>query len=632
MTWLLPLGFLGLAGVIALIVIYIIKPNYQNKYISSTYVWRLSLKYRKKRLPLNKLNNILQFLCQCLILTICGLLLAQPVIVSEKVGDENEKVIIIDASASMLMVDAGTTRFDRAVDHARVLAEDTFEKGGVVTIIYADAEAEFLAQRHAAENADELYAMLDALLVAEEKASYTSADLKGAAVLAEEVLRYNSEAQVYLLTGTTYVEKHGIIVESMASENDWNAAVLNCTAKLNDNNHYEIYVDLGCYGRTELVTVHLQVHGANGKPDKTAPLTKTEFFDPTSEEKTVTFTTDDFGGVPLYSFDYLEVYVAVADSFPEDNAFFLYGGQKQQIKVLYASSKPNNYFGGIVRTFRESMKDKWDIEFKELKADEKAPTQGYDFYIYEHRMPDVLPTDGLVLLVDPNKAPDGAGFRVGYSELVNSNSTLAAGNPHDLMNFVESSRVTIAKYNDILSSDGYQELAYYNGRPVILAKNEPDAKVVIWAFDLNFSNLIAMPDFSFMMYNMFNYYIPTTMASNAFEIGDTVHLTCRGSELKVSGMGEEIAFEGSSGELVVNRPGTYTVTQKPMQGEALVIENFFVRIPNVESHITKQVDELPMIDVDKQVEVEFEDLLFYFAIGLVTLMFAEWYLQSKKSM
>ena len=93
MTWLLPLGFLGLAGVIALIVIYIIKPNYQNKYISSTYVWRLSLKYRKKRLPLNKLNNILQFLCQCLILTICGLLLAQPVIVSEKVGDENEKVM-----------------------------------------------------------------------------------------------------------------------------------------------------------------------------------------------------------------------------------------------------------------------------------------------------------------------------------------------------------------------------------------------------------------------------------------------------------------------------------------------------------------------------------------------------------
>ena len=51
MTLLAPLGLLGLLGVLALIIIYIIKPNYQQKFISSTYVWKLSLKYRKKRIP-----------------------------------------------------------------------------------------------------------------------------------------------------------------------------------------------------------------------------------------------------------------------------------------------------------------------------------------------------------------------------------------------------------------------------------------------------------------------------------------------------------------------------------------------------------------------------------------------------
>ena len=96
MTWLTPIGLLGLIGLIILIIIYIIKPNYQNKVISSTFVWRLSLKYRKKRMPLSKLHNILLFLCQFLILTICALLLAQPVISSVKLGDENEKVIIIE--------------------------------------------------------------------------------------------------------------------------------------------------------------------------------------------------------------------------------------------------------------------------------------------------------------------------------------------------------------------------------------------------------------------------------------------------------------------------------------------------------------------------------------------------------
>ena len=62
MSLLVPLGLLGLLGIIALIIIYIIKPNYQNKFISSTFIWKLSLKYKKKRIPLNKLRNILLFI------------------------------------------------------------------------------------------------------------------------------------------------------------------------------------------------------------------------------------------------------------------------------------------------------------------------------------------------------------------------------------------------------------------------------------------------------------------------------------------------------------------------------------------------------------------------------------------
>ena len=49
MSWLTPLGFLGLIGLLILLLIYILKPNYQNKFISSTFVWKLSLKYKKKR-------------------------------------------------------------------------------------------------------------------------------------------------------------------------------------------------------------------------------------------------------------------------------------------------------------------------------------------------------------------------------------------------------------------------------------------------------------------------------------------------------------------------------------------------------------------------------------------------------
>ncbi|MBQ4071875.1 MAG: VWA domain-containing protein [Clostridia bacterium] len=636
MTWLVPLGLIALASILVLIIIYIIKPNYQQKLVSSTYVWKLSLKYKKRRIPINKLNNILIFLCQLLILSICSVLLARPVIANEKIGDESERIIIIDASASMLLSDGNNTRFERAVTDASVLAEQTHENGGIVSVILADETPEFIVQRLSSDNSEELKLGMTSLTEGNTRCSYSSADMEGAIALAEEVLAYNYEAQIHLFTATNYIEKNGVFVHDVSAADEWNAAVLGCTATLDNENHYEITVDLGCFSNeTKDFTVYCQINGANGKVQSEAPfhepIGKSAFFDPSDDRQTVTFNSDDFGGEYLYSFDYIEVYVEVDDNFEKDNFFSLYGGTRPTIRVQYASSIPNNYFGGIVRTIREKMKGDWRIEFKELKADQKAATEGFDLYIFEHRMPDVMPTDGVVLLVDPSGSPDGSGIHFGGTYNVDKSSTLAAGTPHKLTEYVDSSRVTIAKYTEIQSSDGYEELAYYNGRPVILAKNEDNAKVVVWAFDLNYSNLIAMPDFSFLMYNLFNYYIPSTFDSYSYEIGDTVSLTGRGTELKLSGNGEEITFEGNRGEYTVTAPGNYTVTQKPMAGDELIIESFFVGIPNYESDVTKEVDFIPPASVEIVTEIEFEDLIFYFAIALVSLLFVEWILQSKKN-
>ena len=630
MTWLAPIGFLGLTGIIALIIIYVIKPNYQKKMVSSTFVWKLSLKYRKKRLPVSRLNNILIFLCQLLILTICGLLLARPVIEQAKAGDENERIIIIDASASMRVTDGASTRFERAVTEARLLAEETIENGGVVSIIVADTDPTFLVQRFGKDKLDDVLASVDELLENPDVCSYTSANMSSAVSLTEEVLRYNHEAQVFLYTGTEYLEKNGINVVDVSKDEEWNAAILNAEAEMNENNHYEITIDVGCYNRTDKVTVYCEIHGANGKDTKIL-LQRDEYFDPTDEEQTVVFNTDDLDGQPLYSFDYLEVYVAVEDSFLEDNSFFYYGGNRPTIRIQYSSSKPNNYFGGVVRTIREVMKGQWNIVFKELKADEAAATEGFDLYIFEHKTPKVMPTDGVVLLVNPNGSPEGAGITFGNTYSVASDSTLATGISHELTKYVDFSRITIAQYTEILSFDGYEELAYYKSQPVILAKNEDNAKIVVWAFDLNKSSLPLNPDFSFLIYNMFNYFIPSTITSNTFEIGDTVELAARGTNLKVEGNGLEYSMTGKTGSITVTRPGAYTVTQTPMSGDELIIENFYVRIPTDESNITRQVDSLPVADVDVEVKVEFEDLMFYFAIALVSLMFAEWLLQIKKN-
>ena len=84
MNLLLPLGLLALLSLVVLLIIYLLKPNYQQKMISSTFVWKLSLKYRKRKIPVSKLRNILLLLCQVLVLTLAAFIIAKPAKVYER--------------------------------------------------------------------------------------------------------------------------------------------------------------------------------------------------------------------------------------------------------------------------------------------------------------------------------------------------------------------------------------------------------------------------------------------------------------------------------------------------------------------------------------------------------------------
>lgn len=632
MNWLTPIGFLGLLGLVVLILIYIIKPNYQNKRISSTYIWRLSMKYNKKRVPISKIQNILVFICQMLILGALGTLLAGPVIENQRGKNGDEVIIVVDASVGMRMTDSGKTRFERALDGAKEKARTAFDKGAPVTLIIADDTPEFLYTRIDSDKEKEFTDTIDAIYFeAEEYCSFASADVNSAMTLVESVLELNSEAEVCFYTCADYVYKNGVNVINVATENEWNAAILDCRAELDNDNHYEITVNAACYGKTDFITVYCKIHGVNGDPENTVVLEKGEFFDPFEEEKELVFNSDDLSSEAIYSYEYVETYVSVRDSFSDDNSFYLYGGNKNVIKIQYASSSPNNFFESAVRSIRQSNMESWDVQLTMLKADEMYETEGYDLYIFEHRMPDVLPTDGVVLLVDPTTAPEGSGLQIGSSYKVDSSSVLSPGESHNLTKYTAPGRITIAKYNDIILNEGYEELMLYNGRPVMLLKDTAESKVVVWAFDLNYSNIIALPDFSVLMYNLFAYFMPETFGSSSYEVGETVSLSGRGTQLNVVGNGEEYTFENAKGEITPTRPGTYTVTQLGFGGKGLSEEKFFVNVPASESDTSKTVDVLPLSAPDSDVTIEYADLIIYFAIAIFVIMLAEWILEIKRN-
>lgn len=630
MSLLTPLGLLGLLGIAALILIYILKPNYQQKIISSTYVWKLSLKYRKKRIPINRFRNILIFLCQILILALSATLLAQPFLMEERIDRNGEKIVIIDASASML-VSNGKTRFERAIEAVGTIAQDTISEGNIISVILADDDAHFLAQNCSTkESLTSLRAELSAA-----QCSYGSADVKGATELAEQVLLENPKAQVLFYTATTYIDTGAITVVNLSDEEEWNVAVLDASAQINDDNFYDFSVEVGYYGNTsEEIVVYCDIYGANGMENPVS-VSKRILFSNFNEEQTILFTDDDFfyllGTDGIYAYDYIHAYVSEADSLDEDNSFYYYGGAKQTLRVLYSSSEAHTGWSTAFLRLREVLKNRWDIDYKEHTiVKNNFITEGYDLYIFEHAMPEYLPTDGVVLLVDPDRAPEGSDFIVdGLVKLPSSDMTLASGTPHPLTERIEPSRITLYSYQRISAQVGYDELLYYAGDPVLMVKNTELSKVMILSLDLRNSNISVRPDFLYFLYNVFEYFLPSTISGYNYEIGDEVKLNSRAPFLELSGPETQIHFESFPSNVVLTKPGTYTLTQLSMTGE-YVVENFYAHIPSVESNITKEVAALPSLVYESEKEYDDFDLLIYFASVLVALLFVEWWLQSRE--
>lgn len=637
MTWLTPIGFLGLIGLIVLLIIYLIKPNYQNKMISSTFVWKLSLKYRKKRIPVSKLRNLLLIIAQILTICACAFILAQPHIMSEETVEKySEKIVILDASASMLTEYEGEKRFDRAVKDIQALTEEVFKNDSKVSVILAAGKASFIFQRadstSKADVEEKLMALTDP---AAYQCTYGSADIEGAVKLAEQVTEENPDCEVLLYTGNTYIDSGDIEVKPMAHEKEWNLSILDATAELVEN-FYEIRVDIACYGKDIDTMLYIDVYNAedeNGavKTEKYAINVRC-----TGDEKqTIVVGANEQTAhekLRAVAYDYIHIYVQEVDSFSYDNTIYLYGGNAPVLNVQYVSPLPNPFFEGALYALRGQLRQEWDINVKkvDLSLGEKYEMEGFDVYIFEHQMPETLPADGLVILSNPNRVPNGAGFYLGNTVgNGQSQAYLKPGEESELMNRVDAEKIAISKYTKFTMYDNYIPLMYCGEDPVVLAKNDTNEKIVVMSFSLNYSNFAVTHYFPLFMYNLIESCIPSTVEDYMYEVYDDVTLNSRGDDLSVVGPDVNEVLTEFPAQITVMQPGAYTLTQTPISGVE-VVESFFVKIPAAECNTARVVETLSNPYTEKIDESFDYDLLLYFALALVALLFVEWWLQSRE--
>ncbi len=601
-------------GLLVLLIIYLIKPSYQNKPISSTYIWRESLKYRKKQKTDSIFRNLLIILCQILTIVLAAFILSMPLVQIYSADDLDQNILVIDGSANMRAASNGSTRFERAVSQAREFAEESIGRNVPVSIILAGEQASYVVTEESSFEAVE-----EGLATAQ--CSYAAGDIEGAMRLAD-ALTEKSNAQVYYYTGTEYRNAGDINVIDVSSENDWNACILDVRAESVDN-YYSFYVDVAVYGSSKYLDISLAVNGTNDGEETVTAQSRTNCTD----GETITVKFPDLG---VYRFEDAAVSIRVddgtVDSFESDDTFYLYGGKKETIRIQYASSLQNNFFTGALLVLQSTYADRWDIELSMPTEAEEIAMSGYDFYIFEHSMPSAMPTDGVVFLVNPSTVPRGLNISLGGN--ISGDFTMTGGVVNPIMNYIDATAITATIYRPITTAEGFETLMYCESDSVFTVRNDEDMKAAILTLNLNTSNLAMLYQFPTMIVNMFDYFIPQTIQDNVFDVGEEIAIQARGTDVKVVCGQSETAVQVPA-TVSMSMPGSYTITQVLATGRRAEAD-FYVKIASSESNLNRIEDEIPGASlIEKPEDIE-SDIYLWLAVALFAVLFLERFLQARE--
>ena len=638
MTLLTPLGLIALVGIIALIILYILRPKYKSQKVSSTFVWKLSLRYKRKKNPFEWLQQSILMILQILLIGILAFSLAQPLITRAAQTDtQTDTIIIIDASASMLATDGGVTRFDIALNQIRTLANEASDDRRI-SVVIADREARILVG-----NSDSPDFVRQSLIGA--SATFGNGDISGAIGLANGLVADGRQADVILFTSRPHPGLDNVTVVDV-SRGEWNAAILDLSVS-RSGGFYLFRAEVASFNYNRTLTVVLNIDG-----DFRAVETVQAY----NNETVAVY----FHGANIVRYNFAEAFIDLEegenDSFAYDNSFFHFGGGRSDINVHIVSRTPF-FFNAMLSAMQANVsvatpRFGYGEEPSTLTiSDFNYSLEGYDLYIFDRLTPATLPTDGASLLVAPTSSPMGVNLTFGSINTIATGSSLTA-NPilsaaaRSMLESVDASEIVIRRYQNIILSPGFEQVMLVGNNPAMLLR-VPDIgyKTAILTFDLAYSTLPMQASFAALLHNLVSFSFPSTLERLVFNVGDQVILaprtTAESVEIYIEG-GQTISFyrhldAGTNGEFTPTIPylttaGTYVVTQRLANGDEL-IESFFVRVPRLQSEFTRAGDAGGGIDDGNNIFgplADYIDIIFWILLVAFVLLFLEWWLQYRE--
>lgn len=543
MSFLYPLGLLGLIGIPILIIIYIIKTKYTEQTVASTYLWILSERFLKRRNPFSKISGIISLILQILAITLISVGIAHPMFTMP--GAANAYVFILDSSASMSMQSGEATRFDNAKAQIAEVIEEA-AGGSQFTLVTSGNDTLVIFEK--ISDKDSALALLQ-----EQQMGYGENDLSDAVEIVQRYFNEDPSVLVTLYSDAEHVTGENIRLVNVAGQ-EQNFAIGNVSYGISGGK-LSVVGDLVSYNGEETLEVSLYVDGEY----------QTTYLGYVTEEQPARFQLS----CQRDTFSEIRVVLDAKDDLSYDNEVYIFDTKSDSAyNTLIVSDKPLFIQAKLVSFGHVNYTTVSTAEYaEELDGD----VSGYGLYIFHNCAPTVLPSDGAILFIHPTASVENSGFSVqamveldagGMLDKTESSSSMAK----TLLAYTDNDGIYIKGYAKCGTYRNFTTLYTYNSEPVVFAgTNAYGNRQIVMAFDLHDSILPLQTNAVSLMWNFVEYSFPEVLEKSNYYVGEVaqINVVAKCESIRVQSPLGKVSYLSTVtavSELPLTECGTYTIT------------------------------------------------------------------------
>lgn len=546
MSFVYPLGLLGLIGIPIVIIIYILRSKYNEQTVTSTYIWKLSEKFLKRKNPLSGLTGLISLILQILTIATVSLAVAKPIIVLPDAA--YDYCFVLDASGSMNMKQGKKTRFELAKEEIEDIIRDAAD-GSTYSLISVSNEAFTVF-----EEVSNKSSALDALeLLSASSDTHAHSDIFKTA---QKRFDDNSSALLYLITDKSYAEYENIEVIDVGGKDVENYAIFDVTYS-HSGGKLTVTANVIAYKDDADLDVNLYVDGE----------------DTPSASKPVSVKAGELTSVTLecskLKFNSFTTEVTNSDGYTVDNSVITHNLESDKTYDTLIVSET----GFFIQSALDAL---LNVNVKIVDPDvyeEEIKTNTYGLYIFDSYTPAALP-DGAVWLINSDKSIVNSGFSVrdkvelGKPAPIEKSSSTAT-DVRSLLQDVDGRDIYIDSY--VKYSGMYLDfttLFTYDSQPIIFAgANGLGNRQVVFGFDFHKSDFVLNVDFIMLFRNLIEYSFPDVLDKTNYIVGEEVlvNVLPNADTIKAyAPSGKEVYMEsnGVFATLGLTEIGTYTINMK----------------------------------------------------------------------